>query len=204
VKIEPKFYYKIIPYPLGGEYELHFQLLSQFNPDGDCKEDVLSITEENLNKKLGDYTIEDALFVYNKDEFITLSDHTARLRSNAAKYNKEGGDSEKIITQEHIEEQERWREKYMNWFLNEGYPIPNSQKYRKKTKEELYFEEFERFLNDRNSNPNEVKKILNDKLRWNNPSAYLGKAKKKFNISTSKLKSHPGFGWIDPKGITKD
>ena len=118
MKIEPKLYYKITPYPLGGEYELHFQLLNQFNPDGDCKEDVLSINEEELNqKKLGDYPKEDALFVYNKDEFITLSDHTTRLRSTAAKYKKEGRDSEKIITQEHIEKLERWREKYIDWFV---------------------------------------------------------------------------------------
>ena len=94
MKIEPKLYYKITPYPLGGEYELHFQLLSQFNPDGDELEDVVTITEKNLNQQLGDYSKDDALFVFNKDEFITLSDHTARLRSSLKKYQKEGRDSE--------------------------------------------------------------------------------------------------------------
>ena len=89
MKIEPKLYYKITPYPLGGEYELHFQLLSQFNPDGDELEGIVTITEKNLNQQLGDYSKDDALFVFNRDEFMTLSDHTARLRSSLKK-SKEG------------------------------------------------------------------------------------------------------------------
>ena len=100
MKIEPKLYYKITPYPLGGEYELHFQLLSQFNPDGDELEDVVTITEKNLNQQLGDYSKDDVLFVFNKDEFITLSDHTARLRSSL-KQSKEERDSEYYQRKQH-------------------------------------------------------------------------------------------------------
>ena len=204
MKIEPKLYYKITPYPLGGEYELHFQLLSQFNPDGDELGDVVTITEKNLNQQLGDYSKDDALFVFNKDEFITLSDHTARLRSSLKKYQKEGRDSEYYVTEEYVKKLEYRRHKYIDWFLNEGYSVPASLKYREKTKTEHYFEEFARFWNDDNSTPSEVKKVLNDKMRWANPSAYLKKAKEKFDITTKKLKTHPGFSWVDPKGTAKD
>ena len=92
----------------------------------------------------------------------------------------------------------------MDWFLNEGYSVPASIKYREKTITEHYCEEFERFWKDKNSTLSEVKKVLNDKTRWSNPSAYLNKAKENFDITTKKLKTHPGFSWVDPKGTAKD
>ena len=63
---------------------------------------------------------------------------------------------------------------------------------------------FEEFYKDPSSDPVKVKKILNDKVRWKNPSQYLGIARNHFNLTVDQVKSHPGFAWIDPKGTAID
>ena len=49
-----------------------------------------------------------------------------------------------------------------------------------------------------------VKRILNDKVRWKNPSQYLAVARDYFNLTVDQVKSRPGFAWIDPKGTALD
>ena len=63
---------------------------------------------------------------------------------------------------------------------------------------------FEEFYNDPSSDPAKVKRILNDKVRWKNPSQYLAVARDYFNLTVDQVKSHPGFAWIDPKGTALD
>jgi hypothetical protein len=78
------------------------------------------------------------------------------------------------------------------------------QQLERKPKYQEYEELFNRFFSDSNANPDEVKRILNDKTRWKNPSAYLSSARRKAELTVSKLKAHPGFIWIDSKGTAKD
>jgi len=63
---------------------------------------------------------------------------------------------------------------------------------------------FSQFLKDPNSDPDEVKRILNDLSRWSNPSQLLRNARKKAGLTVRALKSKSGFTWIDPKGTAMD
>ena len=79
-----------------------------------------------------------------------------------------------------------------------------AQQPERKPKYQEYEELFNRFFSDSNANPDEVKRILNDKTCWKNPSAYLSSARRKVGVTVSELKSHSGFIWIDPKGTAID
>jgi hypothetical protein len=97
---------------------------------------------------------------------------------------------------------------FRKWYKEKGLEFPDSDIYiqqpERKSKYQEYEELFNRFLSDPNANPDEVKSILNDKTRWKNPSAYLSSARRKVGLTVSKLKSHSGFTWIDPKGTAVD
>lgn len=75
---------------------------------------------------------------------------------------------------------------------------------RGKRKYEQFEELFGQYLDDRTSDPEDVKSALKDKSRWSNPSQYLHDAKRKRGLTTEQLKEHPGFSWIDPKGTSID
>ena len=69
---------------------------------------------------------------------------------------------------------------------------------------EQYEEIFLRYWKNNTSDWEKCKKELNDKIRWKNPSAYLKKMRIKYNITVSKMKNHPAFIWVDPKGTAED
>ena len=97
---------------------------------------------------------------------------------------------------------------YVNWYKNQELEFPDLNRYNqqveRKPKYQEYEELFNDFLSDPNSNPDEVKNVLNDKPRWKNPSQYLKNARRKAEFSVSQLKAHPGFNWIDPKNTAID
>jgi len=99
-------------------------------------------------------------------------------------------------------------EHFRNWYNEQGLDFLDLDRYiqqpEHKPKYQEYGDLFNRFFSDSNANPDEVKRILNDKTRWKNPSAYLSQARKKAELTVSKLKAHPGFIWIDPKGTAID
>ena len=72
-------------------------------------------------------------------------------------------------------------------------------------KKQQYGMEFTKYLSAPESDREEAKRVLNDVKRWKNPSAYLRPARKELtDLSVQELKSRPCFGWIDPKGTSKD
>ena len=97
---------------------------------------------------------------------------------------------------------------FRNWYKNRDLEFPDSDIYsqqpERKPKYQEYEELFNSFYSDSNANPGEVKRILNDKTRWKNPSAYLSSARRKVGLTVSQLKARPGFSWIDPKGTAID
>jgi len=103
---------------------------------------------------------------------------------------------------------------FKDWFLSKVLPVPQIDEPRGKTtfvpkpKRELiksqYEQLFNKYYSDPNADPEEVKRVLNDKERWKNPSEYLRLNKKRKGITTADLKKRPGFNWIDPKGTAKD
>ncbi len=103
---------------------------------------------------------------------------------------------------------------FKGWFLSKDLPAPQIDEPRGKTtfvpkpKRELiksqYEQLFNKYYSDPNADPEEVKRVLNDKERWRNPSEYLRQNKKRKGITTADLKKRPGFDWIDPKGTAKD
>lgn len=99
-------------------------------------------------------------------------------------------------------------EHFRNWYNKQGIDFLNlniyAQQSERKPKYQEYEEIFNSFYSDSNANPDEVKRILNDKTRWKNPSAYLSSARRKVGLTVSELKSHSGFSWIDPKGTAVD
>ena len=67
------------------------------------------------------------------------------------------------------------------------------------------FEElFNQLYHNSQTTQEEVKAVLNNESLFSNPSKYLHDAKKKYGMSTSALKQHPGFSWIDPNNTSID
>ena len=67
------------------------------------------------------------------------------------------------------------------------------------------FEElFNQLYHNSQTTQEEVKAKLYNNHLFSNPSKYLHDAKKKYGISTSALKQHPGFSWIDPHNTSID
>ncbi len=94
---------------------------------------------------------------------------------------------------------EDWYEKMDIPFPREGIilekPIPIYQQYN-----DLFIKYYE----GPDADPEEVKAVLNNESLFSNPSKYLHDAKKKYGLSTSALKQHPGFSWIDPRNTSID
>ena len=90
-----------------------------------------------------------------------------------------------------------------DWFVDNGFDVPIN-KVKKLPKYKEYENLFDKFYNDKNADPIEVKSVLNDKNRWSNPSRYLADSRRNHNVTVAKLKKHPGFGWIDPKRTAID
>ena len=93
---------------------------------------------------------------------------------------------------------------FLNWYRNNQLDFPVYSGPTQKTIKAQFLKLFEEFYYEPPSDPAQVKRILNDKVRWKNPSQYLGIARNHFNLTVDKVKSHPGFAWIDPKGTAKD
>ena len=139
----------------------------------------------------------------NRKEFIRLSKYIAKQEETAKIYQKKGKtkEAQSILSSSGVPE--FWIKELTDWFINNGFDIPVDE-VKELAKYEEYEMEFNKFYNDRNADPKEVKAVLNDGNHWSNPSKYLSDAKKKLGIKTGELKKHPGFGWIDPKGTAKD
>ena len=118
----------------------------------------------------------------------------------------QGYDGSKTLTQ--LDYIKNALKHFKNWYETKNLELPNSNIYIHKPERKPKYQEYEalfnKFLSDPNANPNEVKTILNNKTHWKNPSEYLRQARRKAEITVSKLKAHPGFTWIDPKGTAKD
>ena len=118
----------------------------------------------------------------------------------------QGYDGSKTLTQ--LDYIKNALKHFRNWYKNQELEFPESDIYiqqpERKPKYQEYEELFNDFLSDPNANPDEVKRVLNDKPRWKNPSTYLAQARRKKVPTVSELKAHPGFTWIDPKGTAKD
>ena len=118
----------------------------------------------------------------------------------------QGFDGSKTLTQ--LDYIKNALKHFKNWYETKNLELPNSNIYIHKPERKPKYQEYEalfnKFLSDPNANPNEVKTILNNKTHWKNPSEYLRQARRKAEITVSKLKAHPGFTWIDPKGTAKD
>ena len=118
----------------------------------------------------------------------------------------QGYDGSKTLTQ--LDYIKNALKHFRNWYNKQGLAFPDSDRYIqhlvRKPKYQEYEELFNTFLSDPNANPDEVKRVLNDKPRWKNPSTYLAQARRKKVPTVSELKAHPGFTWIDPKGTAKD
>jgi hypothetical protein len=97
--------------------------------------------------------------------------------------------------------------KYITWFRSIGMDfelLELTSIDKPLTKKEQFDKLFISFYEDRDSNPEYVKKILQDKDKWKNPSAYLHKTRKNHSIQVNELKSHPAFNWVDPKNTSVD
>ena len=97
--------------------------------------------------------------------------------------------------------------KYITWFRSIGMDfelLELTSIDKPPTKQEQFSKLFNEFYNDPDSHPEYVKKILQDKDRWKNPSAYLHDTRRNCGIGLKELKSHPAFNWVDPKNTSVD
>ena len=143
------------------------------------------------------------LYHLNTDEYVKLSKYISKQEETSKRCRTIGKTIEANAIDSNLDEPNTWISELCDWFIKNEFDIPLS----KEIKLAIY-QEFEilfnKFYNDENADPTEVKSILNDKDRWKNPSKYLADAKKKHGLSTLELKQHPGFSWVDPKGTAID
>lgn len=93
---------------------------------------------------------------------------------------------------------------FLNWYRNNQLDFPVYSGPTQATKKAQFLKLFEEFYYEPSSDPAKVKRILNDKVRWKNPSQYLAVARDYLNLTVDQVKAHPGFAWIDPKGTAID
>ena len=206
MKLNPKLYWEAKPnIIIEQDFDVRYENLNSFDPDGYTIQSSSEILADELKEVLQGNSEKDLLFHLNKRELETLNEHyyTQKIRHKKSENDSRKFETESIKSQ--LELVERWIQKYFDWFLTNGYSIPKLPGERTKTKQDEYFELFLGFWHDKNADPKEVKRVLNnDDDKWKNPSAYLRKARKKYNVSVDELKKHHGFGWIDPKGTAID
>ena len=205
MKLNPKLYWEAKPnIIIEQDFDVRYESLNSFDPDGYTIQSSSEILADELKEVLQGNSEKDLLFHLNKRELETLNEHyyTQKFRHKKSENDSRKLEAESIKSQ--LELVERWMQKYFDWFSTNGYSIPKLPGERTKTKQDEYFELFLGFWQDKNADPKEVKRVLNNDDKWKNPSAYSAKARKKFKVLVKKLKKHPGFGWIDPKGTASD
>ena len=206
MKLNPKLYWEAKPnIIIEQDFDVRYENLNSFDPDGYTIQSSSEILADELKEVLQGNSEKDLLFHLNKRELETLNEHyyTQKIRHKKSENDSRKLETESIKSQ--LELVERWIQKYFDWFLTNGYSIPKLPGERTKTKQDEYFELFLGFWHDKNADPKEVKRVLNnDDDKWKNPSAYLRKSRKIYNVSVDELKKHHGFGWIDPKGTAID
>jgi hypothetical protein len=205
MKLNPKLYWEAKPnIIIEQDFDVRYESLNSFDPDGYTIQSSSEILADELKEVLQGNSEKDLLFHLNKRELETLNEHyyTQKFRHKKSENDSRKLEAESIKSQ--LELVERWMQKYFDWFSTNGYSIPKLPGERTKTKQDEYFELFLGFWQDKNADPKEVKRVLNNDDKWKNPSAYLAKARKKYNVSVDELKKHPGFGWVDPKGTAID
>ena len=139
----------------------------------------------------------------NEKEFIRLSKYIGEQKETGKIYQEKGKTTEAQSILSSLGVPGIWIQELTDWFVNNGFSIPVYE-VKKLAKYEEYQMAFNQFYNDKNADPKKVKSVLNDGSRWTNPSKYLKDARKKLGIKVDKLRKHPGFRWIDPKGTAKD
>ena len=139
-------------------------------------------------KSLNDKTVERI-----KDDYNAVLENLTRL-PKSPKYGKQRFFLEGVISG------------FGFWYQTHDYVFPFTGELiqKRKPKYQEYEELFHQFLNDDNADPAHVKKILNNKNRWSNPSQLLKNARKKAGLKASELKSKKRFAWTDPKNTAKD
>ena len=175
----------------------------------------LGMYEDMQDHKLGKITDKKYIDIYNNegediclynlnaDEYNKLSKQVSKLKEQSKRFKEIGKKIEANTINSNLEESNTWISELCNWFIKNEYEIPSS-KNKKLPKYKEYEILFNKFYNDTNADLKEVKRILNDEDRWVNPSKYLADSRKKIGVTVKKLKEHPGFTWIDPKGTAKD
>ncbi len=165
------------------------------------------IVDSNTIINFNNNSEEQFILDYNSEKFTSL------LQLISAKEDEiKDSDNVSLITviEQEIAVLKNAEHRFLRWFRRTGNDIVLSQllsapkKVGSITKKEKYYQLFNQFLNDPNITDEEVKKILNDKKNWKNPSQYLRLSRRKKDITVKELQAKPGFGWIDPKGTAID
>lgn len=146
---------------------------------------------------------EAVLINLNKAEFIKLSKYIERQEKTINIYKDKGKTTEAKSIFHSLSVSGIWIQRLTDWFVDNGFDVPIN-KVKKLPKYKEYENLFDKFYNDKNADPMEVKSVLNDKSRWSNPSSYLADSRRNHNVTVAELKKHRGFGWIDPKSTAID
>ena len=164
-------------------------------------EELLNHTASDTYQPLNNNSLETCK-KHNDEQVKLLLESKAEVEKYLNQFN---GGTKRIAQRDYII---NTLEHFRNWYNEQGIDFLDLNRYaqhqERKPKYQEYEELFNRFFSDSSANPDEVKRILNDKTRWKNPSAYLSSARRKVGLTVSKLKSHSGFTWIDPKGTAVD
>lgn len=185
-----------------------------FDIDGQNKETQFKICVINFDiKELLNHTLTSTYQPLEERTIETCKKHNdeqvkllLESKAEVEKYlNQFNGGTKRLAQRDYII---NTLEHFRNWYNEQGLDFLDLDRYtqqqERKPKYQEYEELFNRFFSESNANPDEVKRILNDKTRWKNPSAYLSSARRKAELTVSKLKAHPSFIWIDSKGTAKD
>ena len=157
----------------------------------ELKEGRKSFSEKYLEDGAEKYILQK-----NKENYISLLNDLKKIESDLNNH----PDSSKIKGQSKI--LSNFAGEFVRWFRKNDIDLLRIDEPKRLTKEQEFIELFKKLYHNPNTTEVEVRSTLYNKDYFINPSLYMGIVREKLGLRTAKIKEHPAFRFLDPKGTT--
>ena len=168
----------------------HGQYTLDQNGDLEPKDDIIPLD--------GSADINNLEFLekYNRDEYLTI----LNVESIVKKDIEMDGECPKYERQ--LDFIIRVKAIFKYWYRCNDLEVPKLSKQLVKSKKERFYNDFVRLVESDSTTEKEVRETLYDIDFYKTPATYIRRSRARYGISTTELKSRPGFGFLDPKNTT--
>jgi hypothetical protein len=188
-----------------GKFELYDEAIE--HPDGgyvikyeryDYQVDIgIKEGKECFTVRYTEDDVEEHILEHNNAEYISLFKTSYIIKADLG----ELPDSTKLKKQFEIISE--YRAIFIYWFRNSGNEVPVIPRASRMTKESEFLQLFDRLFSDLSTTEEIVRENLYNEEYFKNPSAYMAKVRKTFDLTIDEIKSHPGFAFLDPKNTAR-